>query len=102
MLYLKVKINKKLYDFTLIGLTTNRENLYNRINNITVSNTGVNVKVKDGTFKTLINSAEDYGKTVNYTVTVNGIELNEGKLYYHTDEYIYLILFQIYYLLCHK
>ena len=26
-------INKKLYDFTLIGLTTDRENLYNRINN---------------------------------------------------------------------
>lgn len=26
------KINKKLYDFTLIGLTTSRENLYERIN----------------------------------------------------------------------
>ena len=27
------KINKKLYDFTLIGLRTDRENLYERINN---------------------------------------------------------------------
>ena len=27
------KINKKLYNFTLIGLTTSRENLYERINN---------------------------------------------------------------------
>ena len=61
--------------------------------NINVTNTGVTVSKKDATkFATtlgeLVTSALDYGKTVNY-VSDNGV--TEWKVFYHTDDYVYLI-----------
>ena len=39
----------------------------------------------------LITSAADYGKTVDYTVTVNGITYNDWRIYYYNNDYVYLI-----------
>ncbi|MBR6689207.1 MAG: type II secretion system protein [Clostridia bacterium] len=54
--------------------------------NIIVSDKGVNVTTFSG-LGDLIESAEDYGKTVDYVA--NGI--TKWKLFYHTNEYVYLI-----------
>ena len=43
------------------------------------------------TLGNLIKDANDYGKTVNYSVTVNGIVVDDWKVFYKTDEYVYLI-----------
>ena len=61
--------------------------------NITISDTGVSVKNKNantpqpGTLGYLIKDANDYGKTVDYSA--NGI--NNWRVFYHTNEYVYLI-----------
>ena len=49
------------------------------------------VKYTGPTFGSLINSADDYGKTVEYTVTVDGKKYTEWQLYYHTNEYVFII-----------
>ncbi len=56
--------------------------------NITVTDTGVSVKNKNNlTLGELITSAADYGKTVDYEA--NGV--TDWKVFYHTNEYVYLI-----------
>ena len=35
---------------------------------------------------------ENYGDTINYTVTVNGTTYADWQIYYHDSEYVYLIL----------
>lgn len=63
------KINKKLYNFTLIGLTTSRENLYERINK------RVDVMFKEG----LLEEAQNlYKKNYkNFSNIIGYRELNE-------------------------
>lgn len=63
------KINKKLYNFTLIGLTTSRENLYKRINK------RVDVMFKEG----LLEEAQNlYKKNYkNFSNIIGYRELNE-------------------------
>ena len=39
----------------------------------------------------LIKGPEDYGKTVDYTVTVNGTTYDDWQIYYHNNDYVYLI-----------
>ena len=39
----------------------------------------------------LIKGPEDYGKTVDYTVTVNGTTYDDWQIYYHNSDYVYLI-----------
>ena len=59
--------------------------------NITVTDTGVSVINKSNiptTLGSLITSAADYGKTVNYE-SDNGVK--DWKVFYHTSEYVYLI-----------
>ena len=60
--------------------------------NITVTNTGVtiNEKYKGPTLGSLI-TADNYGDTVDYSVTVNGITYSDWQIYYHNNEYVYLI-----------
>ena len=56
--------------------------------NITVTDTGVSVKNKNNlTLGELITSAADYGKTVDYEA--NGVD--DWKIFYHTNDYVYLI-----------
>ncbi len=43
------------------------------------------------TLASLITSAADYGKTVDYTVTVNGTTYDDWQIYYHNSDYVYLI-----------
>ncbi len=80
--------------------------------NITVTDTGVTVTNKNSsstTLGSLIKGPEDYGKTVDYTVTTevtlyawdeyeeNTIEtkktvtVDEWQIYYHNEDYVYLI-----------
>ncbi len=80
--------------------------------NITVTDTGVTVTNKNSsstTLGSLIKGPEDYGKTVDYTVTTevtlydwdedeeNTIEtkktvtVDEWQIYYHNNDYVYLI-----------
>ena len=61
--------------------------------NIEVSNTGVTVTSKNNvtTLGSLIKGPEDYGKTVDYTVTVDGTTHTNWQIYYHNAEYVYLI-----------
>ncbi|MBR6688822.1 MAG: type II secretion system protein [Clostridia bacterium] len=56
---------------------------------IKVTDKGVTVKEKNNlTLGDLIISALDYGKTINY-VSDNGV--TDWKVFYHTDDYVYLI-----------
>ncbi len=60
---------------------------------ITVSNTGVSVTIK----KTAYNlgsmiTTDNYGDLVDYTVTVDGKTYNSWQIYYHNDDYVFLIL----------
>ena len=63
--------------------------------NITVTDTGVSVTNKNSitTLGSLVKSAADYGKTINYTVTVDGVEYNEWQVYYEDEanKYVYII-----------
>ncbi len=80
--------------------------------NITVTDTGVTVTNKNSsstTLGSLIKGSEDYGKTVDYTVTTevtlydwddnleNTIEtkktvtVSDWQIYYHNEDYVYLI-----------
>ncbi|MBR6689385.1 MAG: hypothetical protein IKL68_05150 [Clostridia bacterium] len=42
----------------------------------------------------ITNPKVDYGKTVDYTVTVDGTTYNDWRIYYHNSEYVYLVLAQ--------
>lgn len=64
--------------------------------NITVTNAGITVTSKDNssiTLGSLINSAENYGDTVDYSVTVNGTIYDEWRVLYEDEMngYVYLI-----------
>ena len=62
--------------------------------NISVTDTGVTVTSKNSsstTLGSLIKGPEDYGKTVDYTVTVDGTTHTDWQIYYHNAEYVYLI-----------
>ena len=63
--------------------------------NISVTDTGVIVTNKNSSSGTglgsLIKGPEDYGKTVDYTVTVNGTTYTNWQIYYHNSDYVYLI-----------
>ena len=80
--------------------------------NIQVSNTGVTVTSKNSattTLGSLIKGPEDYGKTVDYTVTTEvtlyewdedyletietkkTVTVSDWQIYYHNEDYIYLI-----------
>ena len=60
--------------------------------NIQVSNTGVTVTSKNtsSTLGSLI-SKDNYGDTVDYTVTVAGTTYDDWQIYYHNEDYVYLI-----------
>ena len=65
---------------------------------IIVTNSGVTVNDKNngnsgvtGTALGSLISADNYGDTVDYTVTVDGTTYNNWKIYYHNNEYIYII-----------
>ena len=57
---------------------------------IVVTDKGIETSIKDVniTLGTLVTSASDYGKTINY-VSDNGVE--DWKIFYHTEDYVYLI-----------
>ena len=80
--------------------------------NITVTNTGVTVTSKNSsstTLGSLIKGPEDYGKTVDYTVTTEvtlydwdedwentvetkkNVTVSDWQIYYHNEDYVYLI-----------
>ncbi len=62
--------------------------------NIEVSNTGVTVTVKDSEVVAGLGSLitkDNYGDTVDYTVTVDGATYTDWQIYYHNEEYVYLI-----------
>ena len=62
--------------------------------NIQVSNTGVTVTSKNTAtvpgLGSLI-SKDNYGDTVDYSVTVNGRTYDDWQIYYHNSDYVYLI-----------
>ena len=62
---------------------------------IKVTEQGVNVNVPANTLGAFVKSAKDYGKSVNYTTTVNGKEISDWKVLYKQEvddeEYVYLI-----------
>ena len=62
---------------------------------ITVTDAGVKIaakiEAKPGTLGYLITSASDYGKTVDYSVTVDGTTHSDWKVLYKTDEYIFIV-----------
>ena len=59
---------------------------------IIVSNKGVSAtNVKKRTSLGSLITPANYGDTVNYTVTVNGITYDEWQIYYHNSDYIYII-----------
>ena len=62
--------------------------------NIQVSNTGVTVTSKNTAtapgLGSLI-SKDNYGDKVDYTVTVNGTTYDDWQIYYHNNDYVYLI-----------
>ena len=60
--------------------------------NITVTDTGVTVTSKSSAsgLGSLI-SKDNYGNTVDYTVTVDGTTYSDWQIYYHNSEYVYLI-----------
>ena len=60
--------------------------------NVTVTDTGVSIISKNAKrgLGTII-TADDYGKTVDYTVTVDGIVYDNWQIYYHNSEYVYLV-----------
>ena len=78
--------------------------------NINISNSGVTITknpFEPGTLGYLIKGPEDYGKTVDYTVTANvtfssysgnaikettkSVTVSEWQVYYHNEDYVYLI-----------
>ncbi|MBR6613550.1 MAG: type II secretion system protein [Clostridia bacterium] len=62
--------------------------------NITVTDTGVSVTNKNSASGTGLGSlitADNYGDTVDYTVTVNGTTYDDWQIYYHNSDYVYLI-----------
>ena len=79
--------------------------------NITVTDTGISVTNKNSstTLGSLIKGPEDYGKTVDYTVTADvtfyqhadygsgeigttkTLTISEWQIYYHNNDYVYLI-----------
>ncbi len=62
---------------------------------IQITDQGVNVNVPANTLGAFVKSAKDYGKTVNYTTTVNGKVISDWKVLYKQEvdgeEYVYLI-----------
>ena len=62
--------------------------------NISVTNTGVTITSKNTAtapgLGSLI-SKDNYGDTVDYTVTVDGTTYDDWQIYYHNSEYVYLI-----------
>ena len=62
--------------------------------NITVTDTGVTVTNKNsasGTGLGSLISKDNYGDTVDYSVTVDGTTYSDWQIYYHNSDYIYLI-----------
>ena len=62
--------------------------------NITVTDTGVSVTNKNSASGTGLGSlitADNYGDTVDYTVTVNGTTYDDWQICYHNSDYVYLI-----------
>ncbi len=61
--------------------------------NITVTDTGVSVTSKNNSSTTLgsLISKDNYGDTVDYTVTVDGKKYEGWRIYYHNSDYVYLI-----------
>ena len=62
---------------------------------VRVTEEGVEVADASKTLGGLIKSAEDYGKTVNYSVTVGEETYDDWQIYYHNDNYVYLIAAEI-------
>ena len=60
---------------------------------IVVTNSGitVNEKYSGPTLGSLITGPSDYGKTVDYSVTVDGTTYTDWQIYYHNNNYVYLI-----------
>ena len=62
--------------------------------NIQISNTGVTVTSKDTAMAPGLGSLiskDNYGDTVDYTVTVDGTTYTDWQIYYHNNDYVYLI-----------
>ena len=62
--------------------------------NITVTDTGVTVTNKNsasGTGLGSLISKDNYGDTVDYSVTVDGTTYSDWQIYYHNSDYVYLI-----------
>ncbi len=60
--------------------------------NITVTDTGISVINKKGKVGLgMLITAEDYGKTVDYSVTVAETTYSKWQIYYHNDDYVYII-----------
>ncbi|MBR6689073.1 MAG: hypothetical protein IKL68_03570, partial [Clostridia bacterium] len=67
---------------------------------ITITDTGVTVENKNnggggntqsGTGLGSLITADNYGDRVDYTVTVNGTTYDDWQIYYHNNDYVYLI-----------
>ncbi|MBR6688502.1 MAG: hypothetical protein IKL68_00600 [Clostridia bacterium] len=60
---------------------------------IQVSDTGIIIKSKEDNSNTLgaLITSDNYGDTVDYTVTVDGTTYDEWQIYYHNEDYVYLI-----------
>lgn len=64
-------------------------------NTITIGTSDVTIYAvwKDNRLVTAINGANgDYGKSINYSVTVNGTKLDNWKVYYRDENHVYIIL----------
>jgi type II secretory pathway pseudopilin PulG len=62
--------------------------------NITVTDTGVTVTNKNSSSATGLGSlitAANYGDKVDYSVTVDGTTYDDWQIYYHNNDYVYLI-----------
>ena len=59
---------------------------------ISISNTNISISsVKNRTPLGSLITPDNYGDTIDYTVTVNGTTYNNWRIYYHNEEYVYLI-----------
>ena len=58
---------------------------------VRVTEEGVEVAIASKTLGGLIKSAADYGKTVDYSVTVGETTYDDWQIYYNNDDYVFLI-----------
>ena len=58
---------------------------------VRVTEEGVEVAIASKTLGGLIKGADDYGKTVDYSVTVGETTYDDWQIYYHNDNYVFLI-----------